>query len=91
MTSRFHRCDERPRRHGWWFALMLVAVLGVSGCKNWGSRAEGVHDEPLRANSMSETARQARVNENPDADHDPKSARDPWMSDEAQEISRHLQ
>jgi len=83
MISLFHTDDKQPRFGGRWFGLLLVAVLGLSGCKQW-----GLHDEALRRNDLSEPARQIRAKENPDKDK--KAAADPWMSEEAQRISRNL-
>ena len=61
-----------------------VLIFGLSGCKDWETRDEG-----LRHSDLSEPARQARSKmQKPD---EPKEADDPWMSDKAKQISRDLQ
>jgi hypothetical protein len=71
-----------------WLGLLLVAVLGVSGCKQWGLHDDEPYKEGLRRNDLSEPARQVRAIENPDKAKKP--ADDPWMSHEAQKIYRDL-
>ena len=88
MISLFHTGDNKPRFGRWWLGLFLVAALAFSGCKQWGAHDEASHDAGLRCNDLSEPARQVRAKENPDKDKKP--ADDPWMSHEAQKISRNL-
>jgi len=88
MISLSHHCDKKPRFGRWRLGLFLVAVLAFSGCKQWGLHGEASHDAGLRRDDLSEPARQLRAKENPDKDKKP--ADDPWMSSEAQRISRNL-
>ena len=89
MISLFHSGDKKPRFGRWWLGLLLVSVLGFSGCKQWGLHDEGVRDEGLRRNDLSAPARQVRSKE--ESDKDKNAAGDPWMSEKAQEISRNLE
>jgi hypothetical protein len=66
-----------------WLGLFLAATLGLAGCRQWRT-----HDDGLRRNDLSAPARQVRAHE--DLGKAKKPADDPWMSPEAQRISRDL-
>ena len=85
VRARSRRLATRACKHTpyVWLGLFLAAVLGFSGCKQMGSQ-----DDSLRRDDLSVPARQLRAKENPDRDKKP--ADDPWMSSEAQNISRDL-
>ena len=86
MTSRLHGCSRQWRGGRLWLGMILASALGFSGCQNLAP-----HDEGLRRYNLSATACQARSNESPGRDNGSKPADDPWMSEEAQEVCRHLQ
>ena len=66
--------------------MIFVSVLVLSGCKSL-----SLHHESLRDNKLSATACQARSSLSQGKARDSKPGDDPWMSDEAQEVCRHLQ
>jgi hypothetical protein len=86
MTIPTLDCDNGPRFSRWWPGLLLICALGLSGCKTLGS-----HEDSLRDNGLSEPARQARTAADASKPKTSKAADDPWMSEEAQKISRDLQ
>jgi hypothetical protein len=65
---------------------LLLLAFGLSGCKDLGTRDEG-----LRHDELSEPARQVRARENLGTEKPAKTADDPWMSDKAQKISHDLE
>jgi hypothetical protein len=67
-----------------WLPAALLAVILFSGCKECQPRDEG-----LRASGLTDTARQAR-SEN-DGQQKKSVPDDPWMSDKANQINRNLQ
>jgi hypothetical protein len=66
--------------------MLLMSALGLSGCKTLGD-----HEDGLRRNDLAEPARQVRSKAESGKDKDQKEPDDPWMSKEAQKISRDLQ
>jgi hypothetical protein len=61
--------------------LALVVALGLSGCKEWGT-----HEDGLRDNDLSKTARQARAEKK-----DPEKDAQCWgWSDKSRQIERDL-
>ncbi len=69
-----------------WCLACAVLVFGLSGCKDWETRDEG-----LRQSDLSTTARQARSNAEPPDKAKGTDADDPLMSDRAKQISRDLE
>ena len=86
MTFLFHSCDKQARFGRWWLGMLLMSALGLSGCKTLGD-----HEDGLRRNDLAEPARQVRSKAESGKDKDQKEPDDPWMSKEAQKISRDLQ
>jgi hypothetical protein len=82
MISQFHGGNKQRWRGQWWLGMLLVFALGLAGCRQWGTQ-----DDKLRRNDLSMPARQIRAEESPDKEKKPA---DPWMSPEAQRISRDL-
>ncbi len=88
MSILFHLYNKKPWAGRWWLGLFLVSALAFPGCKHWGLNDETPHDDGLRRNDLALPARQLRANQNPDKPKKP--ADDPWMSEEAQKVSRDL-
>jgi hypothetical protein len=67
----------------WWLAMVLA--LGLSGCKEWQT-----HDDGLRDNGLSQTARSARTaNKDKDKSKD-KDAGCLGLSEESRQVERDL-
>ena len=86
MSFLFHLCSNKLRLGRWWLGLFLASALVFTGCKQMGANDYGPHDDGLRRNDLALPARQLRAKEAPDTAKKP--ADDPWMSDEAQRVSR---
>lgn len=86
MDYLIHKFGERLGFGRWWLGMLLVLMMGFSGCKG-----AGIGEDGLRANALAEPARQVRARTEPSEARDSKAADDPWMSEKAQKISRNLE
>jgi hypothetical protein len=88
MSFPFCNRSKNARLGRWWLGLVLLSALALSGCAHWGHRNEGTHDDVLRRDELSEPARQVRVKGSPTRGK--KTADDPWMSDEANQVYHNM-
>ena len=77
MAPLFRSCRGVFRAGRWWLAVVLA--LGLSGCKAWET-----HDEGLRDNGLSQTARKARP------DKKEKDMDYMGLSEESRQVERDL-
>jgi hypothetical protein len=88
MYFLFYVRNKNARLGRWWLGLSLLSALALSGCAHWGHRNEGTHDDVLRRSELSEPARQVRATSSPVRGK--KTADDPWMSDEANQVYHNM-